>query len=267
MAAAIRTLRAEGIAYRVLGGGANVLVDDRGLPGAVIVTDQVSRWIRTDRGTFWVECGHSIQMFVQRAKQQGLGGIECLVGVPGSIGGAVAMNAGGRYGEIGALVRRVRVLTPDGDVEEVEPDEHTFSYRSSIFGSDLPVVAAEIALQSVEKKALEERVRRILKEKGAAQPLTEPSAGCAFKNPDPERCSESAGRLLERAGVKGWRVGGAEVSNKHANFVVNRGGARLDDVLALLRRMREAVAERFGVRLEREVKVWSRDGSDEAGAD
>lgn len=255
-AAAVRALRQEGLAFRLLGGGANVLVDDRGLDEVVVLTTAINFMMRDneDGSRLRVGAGLSIPTFVQRCTEQGLAGAECLVGIPGTMGGATVMNAGGRHGWFSSICRRVRVLTPEGAEEEVAVGDDTFGYRSSIFG-DCAVLESVLELARGDREESKARIRTYLKEKGSAQPLTEKSAGCIFKNPP----GGSAGKVLEQAGVKGWREGGAEISEKHANFIVNRGGATLKEVQRLIERARTAVYEQSGIRLETEVKVWDRE--------
>ena len=257
LAEAVNTLRAEGIPFRMLGGGANVIVDDRGLEEAVVLTTGFTFMQREgeDTLTLRLAAGLPIPTFISRMREIGQTGAECLVGVPGTIGGATVMNAGGRHGWLSEIVRRVRVLLPDGSEEEMEATDDTFGYRSSIFGDDKIVLETVVELQPGDKNEIRDRGREILKEKSAAQPLTQKSAGCVFKNPD----GGSAGRLLDAAGLKGLRVGDAAVSDKHANFIVNHGGATMTDVQALIAEMRRRVHEEHGVELEREVKVWSRE--------
>lgn len=249
-------LRREKIPFRILGGGANVFIDDRGLDEAVILTTGCSLMIREGEDTRVLRLGAGVPIntFIARMREIGQTGAECLVGIPGSIGGATVMNAGGRHGWFNSIVRRVRILLPDGTDLEVDAADAGFDYRTSNFGDDRIVLETIVELEPGDKKAIQERGREILKEKSAAQPLTQKSAGCIFKNPP----DGSAGKLLDAAGLKGLRRGGAEVSTKHANFIVNQGGATLDDVTGLIDEMRARVLEHAGISLEREVKVWSR---------
>lgn len=258
LAAVLRHLRAEGAPFRILGGGANVVIDDRGLDEAVVLTGGHSFVVREGEDTrvLRVGAGLSIPRFVAQARDMGMAGAECLVGIPGTMGGATAMNAGGRHGQLSDIARRVRVLLPSGDEEELPVTAETFGYRRSIFGEELIVLETVVELTPGNREASSALVRRYLKEKSDAQPLTEKSAGCVFKNPP----GQSAGRLLDGAGAKGMRVGDAAVSAKHANFIVNRGAARMKDVLRLVDDMRAAVRERMGLLLETEVRFWVHEG-------
>jgi UDP-N-acetylmuramate dehydrogenase len=253
--AVVNRLREEGRPFRVLGGGANVLIDDRGLEEAIVLTTGISFLQRDaeDTSRLRLGAGLSIPRFVTAVRSMGRSGAECLVGIPGSIGGATVMNAGGRHGQLSDIARRVRVLLPDGEEEELAVDASTFGYRRSIFGPDLIVLETIVELQPGDKQRSDAQIREYLKEKSAAQPLTQRSAGCVFKNPP----GDSAGQVLDRAGAKGMRVGDAAVSSKHANFIVNQGRATLADVSTLIERMRRSVRDDSGILLQTEVLIWS----------
>ncbi|MBI4881518.1 MAG: UDP-N-acetylmuramate dehydrogenase [Planctomycetes bacterium] len=254
--AAVAALRAQGLSFRVLGGGANLFIDDRGIDEVVVLSAGMSFMLREAEDTRLLRLGAGLSLprFVASARAMGRSGAEFLAGIPGSVGGATVMNAGGRHGELSGIARRVRVLLPSGAEEEVAAGAGTFGYRASIFGPEMIVLETVVELEQGDRKQSGELMRACLKEKGAAQPLTRRSAGCVFKNPP----GQSAGRMLDLAGCKGQKCGGAEVSEKHANFIVNAGGATLQDVLALVRRMREAVLERYATALELEVEIWQR---------
>ncbi len=256
-AAAVGVLKKEGVPFRVLGGGANVLIDDRGLDEIVVLTKAVARVVREGEGVnvLRLGAGVSIPGFVVKCREMSLTGAECMVGIPGTIGGATVMNAGGRHGWFSSIARRVRFIDADGKEQEIAADDKTFAYRHSIFG-DCVVLETVVELKPGDAKQVQEATKTILKEKQAAQPLTEKSAGCIFKNPPADQ-GGSAGKVLEAAGVKGMSVGDAVVSPKHANFIVNKGAAKFRDVMELIERMKKAVFEKQGVRLETEVKVWA----------
>jgi UDP-N-acetylenolpyruvoylglucosamine reductase len=282
LVAAWRAARAEGFTPRILGGGANLLVPDGVLPGVVITTERLGRVFRphVDDGTregeefeprslglvplergadarlvAWAGC--SLLALVRITRALGWAGFEGLAGVPGHLGGGVAMNAGGRWGEVWDVVESVRVLTRDGALADLPRAQCTPRYRDGDLGG-ATVLGAVLRFRVDSKEAVRTRVQDYLRAKGAAQPLTEHSCGCVFRNPDPERSAgKSAGRLIEEAGLKGRARGDAVVSEKHGNFIVNRGHARARDVLDLIEEVRARVADRFGIRLETEVKVWS----------
>ncbi|MFH0945571.1 MAG: UDP-N-acetylmuramate dehydrogenase [Planctomycetota bacterium] len=255
--AVIRSLREEQLTFRILGGGANVLVDDRGLDDVVVLTNGITFMLREgeDTRTLRLGAGLSIPQFVQAVRQMGRTGVECLVGIPGSIGGATVMNAGGRHGQFSDIARRVSILTPESEEQEHEVTPETFGYRRSIFGGEVIVLETVVELEKGDRDRSDELIRQYLKEKSLAQPLTERSAGCVFKNPP----GDSAGRILDRAGAKGMSRGGAAVSEKHANFLVNRGGATLADVRSLIEEMQQVALEKCGIELQTEVLIWDRE--------
>jgi UDP-N-acetylmuramate dehydrogenase len=228
------------VPWRVLGSGANLLVRDEGVRGTVLRLARLAR-----REGLHVEAGYSLARLVKETVAEGLAGLECLAGVPAAIGGAVRMNAGGRHGEIAGAVRYVDVLTPEGEFRRLSPPEVGFRYR----GTDLDgriVLAAGFDLRPDD--AVRARYDAILADKKRNQPLGSPNAGCMFKNPP----GGHAGRIIDQCGLKGERVGSAHVSRKHANFIVNEGGATAGDVLRLVDRIRSRVP----VPLELEVLVW-----------
>ncbi len=279
--AAVLAVRERGLELRFLGGGANLIVRDGVLPGAVVCTERVQRLFRPDtserpsselldpsvsadvapvergrdpRLVAW--CGATLPRLVRTAQQLGLTGLEGLVGVPGCVGGGVTMNAGGRWGELWDVVESVRVLEADGTLRDLAREECAPRYRDGGLGGRL-VMGAVFRLEQDAPAAVRERMRQYLLEKQAAQPVTEWSAGCVFKNPDPERSGgRSAGRLVEECGGKALRRGDAVVSAKHGNFIVNVGKATADDVFGLIADLRELVAERTGIELGVEVQTW-----------
>jgi UDP-N-acetylmuramate dehydrogenase len=228
------------VPLRVLGSGANLLVRDAGVRGAVV---RLTRFTR--RRGWHVEAGYGLPRLVKESVAEGLAGLEPLAGVPAAVGGAVRMNAGGRHGEIAGAVAYVDVVGPDGTLRRLRRDEVGFRYRGTSLG-DAVVVAAGFDLRPDPQAA--RRYGEILAAKKATQPLGVPSAGCMFKNPP----GAHAGRLIDECGLKGARVGRAHVSRKHANFIVNEGGASADDVLRLV----DLVRSRVPVPLELEVLVW-----------
>ncbi len=256
MIGALSVLRKEGLAFRMLGGGANLLIDDQGVNEPVILTVNSRYCMREgeDGRTLRVACGLPIPTFVQQTREMGLTGAECLVGIPGTMGGATAMNAGGRHGWLSSIVTRVRILTNDGEDVTLAKNDAMFAYRNSIFSDGrAAVIETVVELAPGNRAAIQEQIKTILKEKSTAQPLTEKSAGCIFKNPP----GGSAGKAIEAAGLKGHSIGGAKISTKHGNFIVNTGGATLADIAALVREIRRVVKEHSGIVLEREVKAWT----------
>jgi len=242
--------RRAGIPFRVLGRGTNVLVADDGVPCAVVSTHGM-RGIAANGTTITACCGAGLPRVLAFAAELGLSGLEPLAGIPGSIGGAVRMNAGTRHGCIDRLVQSVTVLTADDQIAHLSAEEVGFGYRSSGLNGSV-VLSATLKLEQSDR----ERVTRLMQEyrsrKAATQPLGESSAGCVFKNPP----GGSAGRILDGLGLKGAVQGGAAISDVHANFIVNRGDATAADVRALISRARAAALEALGVCLELEIEIW-----------
>jgi UDP-N-acetylmuramate dehydrogenase len=248
----LQTCHALQIPVHVLGSGSNLLVRDDGISGAVIrlesprfadihISDRIVR----------AGAGALLSHVITEAVRAGLAGLENLAGIPGTIGGAVLGNAGGRYGDLGQFVRSVSVVTYQGDRQLRRSDELSFAYRQSNV-DDAVVLDVELELRPDDPDEIAKRLRKIWVLKKSSQPLTSQSAGCIFKNPR----GLSAGALIEQAGLKGTRIGGAEISDRHANFIVSQEGATSAEVLTLIDLIRSKVAEQFGVHLELEIKIW-----------
>ncbi len=255
----------EGVPLRVLGAGANVLVSDDGFDGVVVRLDS-DAFRRVDvRGT-QVEVGAGVELMplVRGLCSRGLSGLECMAGIPATVGGAVRMNAGGTWGEFGDLVQRIRVLGADGLIETWSHDRIGFAYRDSKLGEPgkgrgsspqafgRVVLSAVVQLIEDDPDRVRGRYEEILAGKRGSQPLAEHSAGCIFKNPE----GVSAGALIDRAGLKGTHWGKACVSNEHANFIVAKRGATASDVLHLIDLIRERVRRVHGTELEVEIEIW-----------
>ncbi len=257
--AALEAHEAQRGPVRVLGDGANLLVADEGVGGLVVSLDRLRRVTWSERGVI-ADAGARLPLIVAEACRRGLGGLEGLGGIPASLGGAVRMNAGGAFGEIGSVIRRVRVLDHAGREHELTPAELSFGYRASNLAG-LIVVEVELVLEPGDPVELRAKLKEVMAHKKQAQPLGASSAGCVFQNPELDGRRVSAGRLIDRAGLKGAREGGARVSERHANFIVTEEGATAGDVLRLIDRVQREVAETQGVELTRELVVWSREGS------
>jgi len=242
----------SGIRIYVLGLGANLLVGDNGVDGAVFRLDQEYwRRVKYDGTTCQVGAGVDMQKLVLRTCRQGLAGIECLAGIPGTIGGGVRMNAGGKFGDIGAVVQRVQVMSDDGAIFERLKDDLVFEYRSTNIAARF-ILGATLELEEEDPQAIMKKTKEIWMYKRNTQPLNTKSCGCIFKNPR----GLSAGALIDQAGLKGMRVGGAEVSDKHANFIIAHPGCSADDVMKLVKIIREKVYEKNEIHLESEVQIW-----------
>ncbi len=253
LAVVLARCAAHGIRWRVLGRGANVLVRDEGFDGAVIkLVGPAWEEVRFAGTQAHAAAGADFPQLVQQSVERGLHGLENLAGIPGTVGGALRMNAGGRHGEIAQYVRSVQLMMPDGSIELRGAAQMGFGYRASNVGRSV-VIEVVFALEPDDSTELLERFRTIWREKHAHQPpLAARSSGCIFKNP-PDR---AAGRLLDEAGLKGQRRGGAEISTQHANFILAHPGATTQNVLDLIALAKERVRSETGIELELEVEIW-----------
>lgn len=244
--------REEDIPLKVLGRGANVLVSDDGFDGVVVRLDHAS-FRRVERRGPQVDVGAGVDLmpFARACSKRGLSGLECMAGIPSTIGGAIRMNAGGRFGEFGQVVKEVRVLRPDGCTETWPRDRCGFGYRHSAVGDNI-VLSAQLELVEDDPAKVRRSFEECFAQKRDAQPLGDRSAGCIFKNPS----GKSAGALIDRAGLKGASWGAARVSERHANFIVARRGATASDILHLIDLIRERVRSAFSTELEVEVDIW-----------
>jgi UDP-N-acetylmuramate dehydrogenase len=248
----VRRCRENNVPARVLGGGANLLVDDAGVKGAVIHLGQGAfTEVTFMEGGVRASAGADMGKLVLRCVREGMSGLECLTGIPGTIGGCVRMNAGGAFGDIGNIIESVQVMNDDGEVFTRYRTDLAFAYRSTNISSRF-ILGAEFRLSEDDPHRILKQVKQIWIYKKNTQPLGKRNAGCIFKNPR----GMSAGALIDRAGLKGKRMGGAYVSEKHANFILADDGATASDVLKLINHIRDVVYERNGVYLELEVEVW-----------
>ena len=245
----VKYLQRENIPFVMIGSGSNLLISDEGIRGAVINLEAGLSKLVADGNTVVAEAGVKMAKFVDFCIQRGLGGVEMLPGIPGTIGGAIIMNAGAYGGEISDHLVEVEVVR-DGNVVVVKKSDAGFAYRRSGFRGDI-VLSAKFAFPPREKAELMKRRRELLIKRNQSQPLNLPNSGSVFKNP----AGTFAAKMIEEAGLKGKTVGGAKVSEKHGNFIVNMGKASATDVLALIRLARSTVAARFGTKLELEVKL------------
>ena len=238
----------------LLGNGTNLLVADEGLDRLVVDTTKYLQKIELldDGVTIRAQAGANLAAIAVFAWKNSLMGLEFAHGIPGSLGGAVVMNAGAYNGEMAQVVRKVTALMPDGEIRTLSAEELDFRYRHSVFSDcDAVVLSAEMELAHGDEKAIRAEMDGLMQRRRSSQPLEFPSAGSTFKRPT----GYFAGPLIEKNGFKGVRVGGAEVSEKHAGFVINRGGATFADVTELIAQVQERVFAEKGVRLEPEVKI------------
>jgi len=248
----VKWCREQGKPFFLLGRGSNVLLPDEGLKGLVIVTTNLKD-IDWREDSVRVEAGYPLMLLSREAAARGLRGLEFACGIPGTIGAAVALNAGAYGAEIGQLVESVQVLTPGGEQLALDAEGIDFAYRnSSLITARYLVLSCLLRFKgSADPRDLQETMDRYMAKRASAQPLKHPNAGSVFRNPP----GDSAGRLIEAAGWKGRRIGDAEVSMEHANFIINKGKAESADVLRLIREIQEDVFSKFGIELQTEIKI------------
>lgn len=251
-------LRSEGISrpgkdYYLLGNGSNVLVSDSGIRGVVLhLSKEYGNIVldETDGTTLHCEAGASLAAIAHKAYEYGLTGFEFAAGIPGSLGGAIVMNAGAYGGEMCQVVRRVRLMTPDGVIVEKSAKEMHFSYRTSILKEEpLIVLEVEIALACGSQQEIKAKMEELAARRRGKQPLEYPSAGSTFKRP----AGYFAAQLIEDAGLKGYAVGGAQVSEKHCGFVVNKDNASAADIYTLIQEVQKRVRQSSQVTMEPEI--------------
>jgi UDP-N-acetylmuramate dehydrogenase len=251
----INILISEHIRYAVIGGGTNILVRDSGIAGAVIFTSKMNNIaLDAERSALNADAGGSLQKIINICVENGLGGMEGLAGIPGSVGGAIAGNAGSFGYEIKDVIKSVRLLMPDGRIKDLSAGDMGFKYRSANIPADSIILAAVLTLKKDDPVEIKKKAMEFINEKKSKQPVSKPSAGCVFKNPQ----DTAAGRLIEDAGCKGMRVGDIEVSPMHANFFVNAGNGTADDFLRLMDIVSGKVKEKFGIILEPEIRIMGR---------
>ncbi len=249
----MRLLADEGVRHRFLGGGTNVLIDDGELPWVVLHLPTSQPGMRVEGNAAYVDSAADLGGMVTFCAKRDLGGMEGLIGVPGSVGGALRMNAGAYGTQIGSYVREVELYrAASGEIETVRGNDIRFDYRHTSFAPDDVMLRVKLELPSKPFKEILAGIRVCNEKRRASQPLNQKSAGCIFKNPP----GGSAGRMIDELGLKGHRSGDAMVSDRHANFFINAGKASCSDMLRLIDDVRERVRERFGVELENEVILW-----------
>ena len=245
-----------------IGEGTNLLVRDRGIRGIVISLKNCFKSIKRpvfyksldgkEKAVIQVDGGVKLSYLAKFTARYGLKGVESLVGIPGSVGGSIAMNAGAEGTEISHVLRSIKFMTLDGEVKTYSKSEMVFAYRKTTFPSKGGIVIeAELDLEKGNITDIHREMDKYLSRRSSTQPLTMPNSGSIFKNPD----GEKAGGLIESAGLKGFRIGGARVSIKHANFIVNKGGASAEDVIRLIKHIQTVVEEKSGIKLEQEIVI------------
>jgi len=235
-----------------MGFGSNLLVSDEGVRAAVVKleADEFAQ-IQFDGEQVTCWAGAELSRLVLTCVEKGLSGIEALTGIPGSIGGAVKMNAGGNFGDIGSSVESVTLMDSQGDIFEKKKPELIFDYRSSNITAKF-ILNAELKLATADSEQIMRTVKEMWIYKKNNQPLNTKNSGCIFKNPR----GVSAGALIDRAGLKGLQIGGATVSEKHANFIIAEKGCTSRDVMRLIDAVKQRAKEQFDIELEPEIEIW-----------
>ena len=247
----IRLCRHENVPYYIIGNGSNLLVGDRGYRGVILQISRKMNEIEVKGGKITAQAGALLSQIAAKALEAGLAGVEFASGIPGTLGGACMMNAGAYGGEMREVLASVTAMTQEGEFVCLRADELEMGYRTSVFAKKgYIVLEADIFLEAGDKEAIRERMEDLKQKRNEKQPLEYPSAGSTFKRPE----GYFAGKLIEDAGLRGFQVGGAQVSEKHCGFVVNKDQATAGDVMELMRQVSERVESKFGVRLEPEVK-------------
>ena len=246
-----RLARSREVPFFIVGNGSNLLVSDDGIRGVVIHLGKSFSEVERDGDIIRAQAGASLGKIARIALEASLTGFEFAAGIPGSFGGAVSMNAGAYGGEMKDVLADVDLLTPEGEIITLKAEDMDLSYRHSVvFEKDYIVLEARIRLQSGTEKDIREKMDQLARARKEKQPLEYPSAGSTFKRPE----GYYAGKLIQDAGLKGYTVGGAMVSDKHAGFVVNHGGATAEEVCFLIRQVQKKIMEKFGVHMEPEVR-------------
>lgn len=246
-------LRKKEVPFFVLGNGSNMLVSDKGIRGAVVYTGEMDKVQEIGENLIAAEAGALLSRIARRAQRAGLSGAEFAGGIPGSLGGAVFMNAGAYDGQMKLIVKKTEYIDENGTLCEMEGDSHEFEYRTSVFKKhpDWTIVRSELKLEAKDPAEILDKMNDFSQRRREKQPLNYPSAGSTFKRPT----GYFAGQLIEEANLKGASVGAAQVSEKHAGFLINRGGATAEDMLKLIELVQKTVFEKFGVTLECEVRL------------
>ncbi|MBI4833893.1 MAG: UDP-N-acetylmuramate dehydrogenase [Planctomycetes bacterium] len=259
--------RENKLPVHILGNGTNLLVSDKGVKGIVIKTNLTG--LNISGKNIEVEAGYGLSHLINKCISAGLQGFEVLAGIPGSIGGAVAMNAGGKYGNISDYLASVIILNRFGEESLIDKSKLTFGYRTSSLKGKNVILSANFRLNGATPDELKNRFQKILEEKNLLQPLADKSAGCVFKNPARSATSGSpdnfgnvptesvgAGKLIDQTGLKGYAIGGAKVSEKHANYIINTGNAKSEDITNLINHIQNVVKTKFNISLEPEIEMW-----------
>lgn len=249
---AVKTARKEQVPFTVIGNGSNVIFCDEGFEGLVILTTEMKSY-SIEGSTIKADCGASLTRLAVEAQKAGLTGLEFAYGIPGTLGGGVYMNAGAYGGSLSdVIVRSICFDTQNDTIRQIDFDEHEFTYRHSIYtkNPNLIILAAMLQLTPGDKEQIAATMSENARSRKEKQPLNYPSAGSVFKRP----LGHYAGQLIDECGLKGYRIGGAEVSEKHAGFIVNRGGATAEDIKRLVEHIRSVIKREYEIDLECEIR-------------
>lgn len=248
----ISLVKRHGIGFRIIGAGSNILISDKGIKGAVLrLSSQAFKKISFNKTLVRVGAGKPLWELILECRKKGLSGLEFLVGIPGTAGGALLMNAGVKEKNIGDLVRNVTVIDRNGQVKILSLKKLKFGYRKSNLEKFI-VLAASLKLVKKDRQAINENIKNMLDYRRRTQDYSYPSAGCVFKNPK----GNSAGRLIDLCGLKDKSINGAGVSKIHANFILNLNQAKSSDILRLIQLITNKVRSKFKITLEPEIKIW-----------
>lgn len=252
LSALIKLAKEKGVCYTVIGNGSNLLVSDSGIRGLVIEIGQGLADYEVKDNTIYAQAGIMLKKLASVAASELLSGLEEVSGVPGTLGGGIFMNAGAYGGELKDTVKKVTYIDDNGDIHTIDNEACEFGYRKSVFsGGGKYIVSAELELKKGDSSEIAEKMADYTKRRREKQPISYPSAGSTFKRPE----GNFAGTLIEKAGLKGYTVGGATVSELHAGFVINVGGATAQDVIDVIEHTKKTVLEKFDVKLEPEVRL------------
>jgi UDP-N-acetylmuramate dehydrogenase len=246
-----RLVQAHRLPCFVLGNGSNILVPDEGFAGLVVTFRKNREQIKIRGNHLKATAGTRLQSLINTAQEKGLSGLEELCGIPGTVGGALATNAGVPGRCIGDQVAAMSLVSPGGEFKELEPTSGTFTYRSSRVKAEGTVWEAEFQVEPAEPETIKDTIKQLIQKRKKTQPLGQKSAGSVFKNPP----GKPAGQLIDECGCRGWQEGDAWVSDRHANFIINQGRASACQVLRLMERVQEKVQKKTGIKLEPEVEI------------
>lgn len=248
--------RKRRLPLKVMGQGTNLLVRDRGIRGIVVRLGKGFEGVKFFENDLLAGAAVRLSVLIKMAASKGLGGLEFTVGIPGSLGGAIATNAGTEAFSVSQRLESIRVMTGEGKVKDLKANHLNFGYRRCHLEENSIILDAKLRLERMKEDEILKRMNAFLEKRERTQPLGTANAGCIFKNPDPKT---PAARLIEEAGFKGKRIGRASVSKVHANFILNLKKAKAEDVLALMEAVKEEVKRKTGIDLEPEIETWGED--------